>query len=298
MFGSSNLDFFFYVDAFPQPGETVINSSFKTFVGGKGFNQAFYINQLDPGRTRFLTFIGADNNGEFLAKKYRQAKFSNDGDLVRIEGVESGCAFITVNKQGENTIIVNSGSNMRCTRSMLLERREAFENTDFVVSQCEIPLTVIDCGFELAKQANPEVTNILNLSPVPQSDFLFVLERVDILVLNEGELEMLCQRAALEGFKDISDRFGIGCIVCTKGADSVAVYSRDDDRVENVPVFEVSDILDTCGAGDSFLGGFVVGLMNGKSLKEAIRLGSKVASIKIQSSGAQVAIGDLKSLKI
>jgi ribokinase len=294
--GSINLDFFFYVDQFPKPGETIMGKTFKTFSGGKGFNQAFYINQIYPNQTRFLAFIGNDSNGEFLKKKYNENNFEKD-DLVVLKDYQSGCAFITVNNQGENSIIVNSGSNMQIQPEMIINRKEIFAKRDFIVSQCEIPLKIISQSFKISKEVNPNVKNVLNLSPVPEKDFLFILENVDILVVNEAEFSKICAKAKLENFGEIAKKFKIQYIICTRGSNSVLIYDNEKNLKREIPSIKVEKIIDTCGAGDSFLGGMMVGLMKGYGIYESIGMGNRVASRKIQFQSAQVEFEDLGFLE-
>ena len=292
VFGSINLDYFFYVKNLPKPGETIFGHSFDTFSGGKGFNQAYYINQLCPQQCRFLAFIGDDSNGTFLKRKYNECNFAENDDLVVLPGNQSGCAFITVNNQGENTIIVHPGSNQDITLKIMAANSSAFKNCQYVISQCEIPLEIIDYGFSKAKKNNPNVVNILNLSPIPETDFLFLLKNVDILVVNEIEFEHICKNSNSSNFEEIHEKFQIESIICSRGAKSTLLYRKNESVVE-VETVKVDNIVDTCGAGDSFLGGIVAGLMRDLSLPESIKFGNEVASKKIQKKSAQVQINDL-----
>ena len=60
-----------------------------------------------------------------------------------------------------------------------------------------------------------------------------------------------------------------------------------DGNVTEFPVvlIEESKIVDTNGAGDAFTGGFLAGLVQGRSLEECVKAGQYVASIVIQRSG-------------
>jgi len=52
-----------------------------------------------------------------------------------------------------------------------------------------------------------------------------------------------------------------------------------------VPAFDVNPV-DTTGAGDSFVGGFLAGLMRGWDIERCARLGNGVAGFKTQFIGA------------
>lgn len=52
-----------------------------------------------------------------------------------------------------------------------------------------------------------------------------------------------------------------------------------------VPSVEKDQIVDTNGAGDSFVGGFFSALVMGKTMPEAVDHGNKLAGVVVQNSG-------------
>jgi adenosine kinase len=59
----------------------------------------------------------------------------------------------------------------------------------------------------------------------------------------------------------------------------------DTVREYPVPVIEADKILDTNGAGDSFVGGFLAQLVQGKDLDKCVDCGIWVCGLVIQQSG-------------
>jgi sugar/nucleoside kinase (ribokinase family) len=51
-----------------------------------------------------------------------------------------------------------------------------------------------------------------------------------------------------------------------------------------------SSVVDTTGAGDSFVAGFISGLIRGESLRRCTMIGAATASIAIQSIGATTGV--------
>ena len=55
--------------------------------------------------------------------------------------------------------------------------------------------------------------------------------------------------------------------------------------------------MDTTGAGDSFVAGFVSGLLQGESLLECAKFGAATASIAIQFVGATTGVRSIEQVK-
>jgi adenosine kinase len=74
-------------------------------------------------------------------------------------------------------------------------------------------------------------------------------------------------------------------VVITQGKDATAVAVGG--RVRYFPVIPVPQelLVDTNGAGDAFVGGFLSQIVAGKSLEEAVRAGNYAANVIIQRSG-------------
>ncbi|ORY69926.1 pfkB family carbohydrate kinase [Pseudomassariella vexata] len=75
--------------------------------------------------------------------------------------------------------------------------------------------------------------------------------------------------------------------VITQGTEPTIVAVQGQDDVKQFPVHAISkdQINDTNGAGDAFAGGFVAGLVQGKSLEESVDMGQWLARLSIQELG-------------
>lgn len=79
-------------------------------------------------------------------------------------------------------------------------------------------------------------------------------------------------------------------VVFTQGTDptiAVSAGASGEVDVKDVPVHAIPEdkIYDTNGAGDAFAGGFVAGIVQGKSLETAIDMGQWLAKLGIQELG-------------
>ncbi|KAL8710969.1 MAG: hypothetical protein Q9220_004568 [cf. Caloplaca sp. 1 TL-2023] len=78
-------------------------------------------------------------------------------------------------------------------------------------------------------------------------------------------------------------------VVITQGTDPTVVAIQGEAKAKEFPVREIGkdEIYDTNGAGDAFAGGFVAGIVDGKSLEESIDMGQWLAKLSIKELGPQ-----------
>ena len=83
-------------------------------------------------------------------------------------------------------------------------------------------------------------------------------------------------------------------LIVTMGGDGVR-YS-DGTKIHTIPALPVK-VIDTTGAGDTFLGSFMVGINNGLSIDQAIYFANICAGIKTTKLGAQTGMPKLAEVK-
>ena len=82
---------------------------------------------------------------------------------------------------------------------------------------------------------------------------------------------------------------GAGAVVITLGsAGSFGLGS--DGAALRVPAAQAPAVVDTTGAGDTYIGALVAGRVRGLSLEESMRWGSAASAIAVSRLGAQQAI--------
>jgi len=76
-----------------------------------------------------------------------------------------------------------------------------------------------------------------------------------------------------------------GTIIVTRGELGSMVFSPDCEI--NIPAFKPGKVIDPTGAGDSFRGGLITGLVQKLSLEQCARMGSVCASFCLEYYGTQ-----------
>lgn len=125
------------------------------------------------------------------------------------------------------------------------------------------------------------------------------LSYADYVFCNEDEQRCIKEKLAVEEInqhlakykKHGHEKKPWRTIIATQGPRPTEVFrwnhvdeSKEEMRVE-VPPLDQDKIIDTNGAGDSFVGAFFAALAMKKELKEAIELGNRLAGCCVQNSG-------------
>lgn len=285
--GSSNMDMVVKTDHIPVPGETVLSGSFFMNAGGKGANQAVAVARLG-GEVVFISKLGND----LFGKQFSQL-FSSEGiDTTHLRFDDerpSGVALITVDKAGENSIVVASGANAYLSDEDILSALREIESAGIVLLQLEIPLPTVQYVIAYAAARNVKV--ILNPAPaaiLPAE----MLSKIDIITPNKTEASMI---SGIE-VKDIESAGLAAKVICAMGVKHVVVTMGalgavicDGKNNVLVRTREVETV-DTTAAGDVFNGALAVALAEGKDLETAVGFACEAASISVTRLGAQSSI--------
>ncbi|GMA51412.1 2-dehydro-3-deoxygluconokinase [Alicyclobacillus contaminans] len=110
-----------------------------------------------------------------------------------------------------------------------------------------------------------------------------LLQDVDICLPGQDEAELLTGHHRPEDQAAALMAAGPSCVVIKLEDKRVYYRSASDSGV--VPAPKVHDVVDTVGAGDGFAAGFLSGLLDGLSLRDAVVRGSVVGAFALRSPG-------------
>ena len=286
--GSLNVDMVMNVDHMPAEGETILCDGMTLVPGGKGANQACAAGRLGTD-VAMLGAIGDDDYGALQLKSLSEAGVEVGG-LLKKEGQNTGTAFITVNKSGNNSIVVVPGANSAFRPEDIEANRELIVQCEIMILQLEIPLDTVCYAAKLAKSLGKTV--ILDPAPVPEHFPEELYEYVDIVKPNETELGMLtgiaeAQKHLTEAAQVLKAR-GVKNVLVTLGGDGVYINPESGEEIR-IPACKVKAV-DTTAAGDSFTAALAAMLLNGESLEAAAEFANRVSAIVVTRKGAQSSI--------
>lgn len=273
-FGSINIDHVYRVPHMPAPGETLLATSYNKFLGGKGVNQSIAAAKAG-GQVLHVGAVG--NDGEWALQQIKVL----GADTNQIEQLDcaTGHAIIYVDDGGENQIVIASGANTRFTEAMIDTALDGADpEYDWVLLQNETNLAdyivanANERGFKIAYAAAPFVADTT----------LKLLDKITLLAVNEGEASALVKALGVN-----SDGIPVPELLVTLGDKGAKFISETVDIQQRAYAVEV---VDTTGAGDTFLGSFLAHYTNDRDAKAAISYASAASALQIMQEGAATAI--------
>jgi len=285
--GSTNIDMVVKSSHIPIPGETVLGGAFLMTPGGKGANQAVAIARLG-GDSTFISKVGNDIFGKQSTQLFDEEGIDIKG-LLLDQSYPSGVALITVDKFGENSIVVASGANSNLTPDDIKKVLPANSEAKILLMQLEIPIESVKYAAEYAFSKGIRV--ILNPAPYNASvSDLFGI--IDIITPNCSEAEKLTGikindfESAKKAAKKINIQ-GVRNVIITLGKMGALLYEKGIFYQIEAPKINA---VDTTAAGDVFNGALAVAIAEEKSLLHAVQFACHAAAISVMRMGAQSSI--------
>ncbi|PUU94154.1 ribokinase [Halanaerobium sp.] len=289
--GSMNMDLVVETERYPEEGETLIGGKFEQIPGGKGANQALAAAKLGDQ----VEFIGACGDDSFAPKLKSSLKAGGAeiDNIFEIKGVSTGVAVITVDKKGNNRIIVSPGANYKLDPDKIKKIKDTIAEAEIILLQLEIPVNTIEKIVEIASSNKTQII----LDPAPaQKLSADILAKVDYLLPNEGELDLLLAEAKSKSRAEkIGEllKMGVKNIIVTEGEKGINYYSQNKEL--HLDTLKVKAV-DTTAAGDVFAGAFAASLIAENNLKKALKFAVQAAAYSVTKRGAQSSIPDKEEL--
>ena len=255
--------------------------------GGVGRNVAEDIANVEL-RPRFVGMVDDTAEGAEVLRKLKNHKVNTDYVAVTQDGM--GMWLAVFNNGGDIAGSISKRPTSDAMLRMLEEKGdEIFADADSIVIEIDLDKELIKTVFMYAEKYHKKVYAVVaNMSIASQRrDFL---QSIDCFVCNEQEAGILfvCDFSGLtpeELCEELSRRVvsaRIPSMVVTMGSRG-AVYADMNGDKGVYPARKVK-VRDTTGAGDAFCAGVAIGLTYGKTMREAVEIGTRLASSVITVS--------------
>lgn len=276
-FGSINKDFFYSVNDFVRPGETISSNGYNIKIGGKGLNQSVSISKAGV-KVYHAGIINKEDT--FIIDKLKSWKINCDNILL--SDSPTGHAIIQVNKKGENSIIIHGGANHDFNLKSIKSILSKFETGDILLLQNEI--NNIEEIIDRAHHKKMKI--IFNPAPFKNDILEYNLNKITTLILNQSEGEGLSNEKIPDKIlKVLNNNFKNTEIILTLG-EKGSLYSYKDELIK-IRAHDVKTV-DTTGAGDTFIGYYVAGFASKMNKKDNLNRASEAAALTtIKLGGAE-----------
>lgn len=163
----------------------------------------------------------------------------------------------------------------------LLSLRLNQEDIDFINGYDLIHTSInSDLEYELRKLAHKDISFDFSTSNRWNNDYLEkVCPFINYAFFSGSDMSP----KEIDQLIEMVHQYGVEIVGVTRGADS-AIFSRNGERFEQEPL--PTKLVDTMGAGDSFIGGFLAAYYDSKNIEEALHIAAQSAAITCECSGA------------
>ncbi len=278
-FGSYCIDNVYSVPHFVKPGETLSSIDYQVYPGGKGLNQSLALAYAGI-KLKHAGKVGKD--GIWLKSLLTEAGV--DTSLTQVVNSPNGHANIQVTPEGENAIVIVGGANKAIEEQDIVEALANVSPGDYLLIQNEI-----SCLPELITIAAEKQQRIIfNAAPMTEDVPGYPLDLIEIFIVNEVEGKALSGKQDPQGILDtMINQFPNSRIILTLGEEG-AIY-KDSTRQISQAAFAVTAI-DSTGAGDTFTGYFLAGLIQELPIEACLEDACKAAAICVTRKGAASSI--------
>lgn len=257
--GSNCIDFYKNVDGG------------KCYPGGGPVNMAVYTVR-NGGQASYIGPVGTDNYGKVML----DAVSSKGVDTSHMHVENGNTAVSQVELVNGERVFGDYDEGVLCTYKLSDEDIDFISKHDMVVCDLwgkvegqfkDLKAKGIKTAFDCATRPEDPEPKVA----MPYTDYLFFSS-------DEGDTEAL--REQMKKYKAIGPKL----VIAMLGTDGSICY--DGNEFHKYGIVECDNVVDTMGAGDSYIAGFLSGIVDGLSIEECMHQGAKTATDTLKYFGA------------
>lgn len=246
-----------------------------------------------------ITRVGDDGLARVLLKQYEDHGLDISGVIVD-KDAQTSATIVSVDRSGERTFLHVRGCMANFRASDILGNPALQGKARFFVfgylgllPEMERELS----GLFRAVKDQTAMDIVLDTGGVPRrlskARLRQFLSLVDYFFPSLEEAISLTGRKTPQSIVDFLFELGVRKVAGVKlGAKGCYIATRE--KAASVPAKKVKKVVDTTGAGDAFVAGFVAGLLKGFDPFEAARIGNATAASCVTAIGASTALQPLE----
>jgi sugar/nucleoside kinase (ribokinase family) len=289
--GNLNMDFLIQLQRFPKKDEKLLIDNLTISPGGSACNFAVACSKLGL-KTGFIGHVGKDQFGKEIIENLKRNKI--DCSQIKIEErLSSGISLAFTIKQRKHFVLSYREANQLLKSGDL--KLDYLKRVKLIHGASIVPLLaqkMAKIATKLQIKSSLDVgADFLNLKG---KDFLDIVKRFSICFINQASYQKIFGKVPIE--ENILSDFpeGLEVLVVSKGSEGA--IASDGRNFFSLPAYNVK-VKSTTGAGDAFSAGFISSWLRAKNIREALKIGIAVASLKVQKVGGQEGLPNFKEVK-
>jgi fructoselysine 6-kinase len=244
------------------------------FPGGNALNVAVLSRHYGATETAFIGIVGDDVEGEHIIESLK----SNHVDIRKIRKAygESGKAYVDLNEEGDRIFVSSNKGGVQSKLKLNLTQ----EDFDYI-KEYDVLHTSIYSNLE---EKLPQLQKLLPISYDFSNHF------------SDDTLNRVCPYItfAIVSGSDFTDyeiedliltihKLGTPNVIVTRGNKGVIMSNHHNRFSQGI---EAANVIDTLGAGDSFIAGFLTKYLDGYSVKDSLKFAAVKAAQTCEVNGA------------
>ena len=264
-------------------------------IGGAPLNVSLRMNSIGVNTT-MISRIGDDDNGKDILSFLNDQEVTTD--LIQITGeYKTGAVQVMINEKGNASYdILYPSAWDKIIETEMMDKVVA-EADAFVFGSlaCRDEVTRATLN-KLLEKANYKIFDVNLRAPYYTIDVLNELMlKADFIKLNDEELREISSELGStynsfeQNIKFLAEKTNTKQVCVTKGEFGAVLYSNDKFYYNSGYFIKV---VDTVGAGDSFLASLIVKLLRGKSPQKALNYACAIGALVAGQEGANPQISE------
>ena len=275
--GRTNIDLIYYgLDCLPNIGEEVFSRGFEIHLGGGAPGESVILSKLGIPAAVF-TWLGSGFFADYAMKEFA---IGNPSIVDLYHGEGNPLIISSTMVYGNDRTFLSYAEDIRLSQNDIARIRQAFSQAKIILLSPHYPelytgvdfsgkITVFDTGWE-------EDLSIEN------SKYKQLIDMADYYLPNRREALKITGASSVDEAADIlSEHFSE--VIIKLDSDGCLIRDKNGTRV--IPSMKNITALDSTGAGDAFLSGFVYGLYHGRSVDECVQFGNITGGTCVQAYG-------------
>jgi sugar/nucleoside kinase (ribokinase family) len=277
----------------PRPGSLSYIDTITLTTGGNVSNCGIDLAKMGF-RVGVITRVGNDGLGDFVRSEYRRWGIRTTGLIVDARG-QTSATMVNVDRRGERTFFHTRGAmaNFRVSdvlKNIHLIRRAKIFLLGYLGLLPESEPQFAKLLAAVRREAG--IQTHLDTGGTPQRNdarMRAILPHVDYFIPSFEEAAELTGERTPQAIIRALRGFGAAGVVGVK-LGAKGSYLSWQGKEQHIPAKKVKVVVDSTGAGDAYVAGFIAGIVRGYDPFSAARLATAVAAGCVTAVGASTAI--------